>query len=340
MSGLDRKQRDLIFDSCLGLSSTSETAQVVQLIASDQQAAAMHSSIQSALAPLASVPPEVCPEELAERTVRRLCDLAGHNAVSAAPSPSMIKLGLTRNLSNAAAVVVVAVSILLLLGVLVPSSNLMRHRYHKQMCRAQLGSIFKSMDIYSADHDDVFPATARADGAAWNRIGRQGPEDCSNTRGLYLLLRLNYHDRPMDFVCCGRAQDDTPRLQRSQINTYCDFPSREHITYSYRILSSPTVKKVSLAARPVMADMNPHFERMGAERAAAFTLRLEEDSLSLNSLNHDRRGQNVLYGGGYVGYSTTRIVGDPPDDMYTIRDQDVCHGYELPCSLTDTLLAP
>jgi hypothetical protein len=266
--------------------------------------------------------------------------LAGHRAVSAAPPRRIIKLGLTRNLSNAAAVVVVAASVLLIVGVLVPSSNLMRHRYYKQMCQGQLAGIFKSMDLYSADHDDVFPTTARADGAAWNRIGYQGPGGCSNTRGPYLLLSLRYHERPMDFVCCGRARADAPRLPLSQINAYCDFPSREHITYSYRLMPGRSVKTASLAAMPVMADMNPHFERIGAEQAATFTLRLDEDTLSLNSPNHNRRGQNVLYGAGHVGYSATRIVGDPPDDIYTIKDQDVCHGNEQPGCLTDTLLAP
>ena len=76
MSSLDRKERELVVDYCLDLLFAEEAAQVEAWIACDEQAAAFHARIQAALGLLESLPPEPCPPELAERTVRCLCVMA------------------------------------------------------------------------------------------------------------------------------------------------------------------------------------------------------------------------------------------------------------------------
>jgi len=335
VSELTYEQRDLIFDYCLGLASPPEEARATQLLAWSDQAADLHATIATALAPLEHVSEESCPDELADYTVQRLCELARQHTVSM--PPEVIKLQRSRNLSN---VIAVAASILIVVGILVPSSKLMRHRYNVRVCQGQMGNVARGLELYSADHDDVFPALPRTAGAPWNQVGYQGPENHSNTRNLFTLLRLRYVDDPADFVCCGRSQKRTPHLTASTISDYVDFPSREHITYSYRIMFDSSTKTMSLAPLPLMADMNPHFEQSPATGSTRCGFPVAEEPSNLNSRNHGRRGQNVLYGDSHVRYVRTRIFGDPPDDIYTTEDKDVCQGYELPCSLRDTLLAP
>ena len=76
MSLLDRKERELVFDYCLGLIGPEEAVKVEAWIAGNEQAAAFHARIQAALGLLESLPPEPCPPALAERTVRCLCAMA------------------------------------------------------------------------------------------------------------------------------------------------------------------------------------------------------------------------------------------------------------------------
>jgi anti-sigma-K factor RskA len=85
MSSLDRKERELVFDYCLGLIGAEETAYIEAWIAGNEQAAAFHTRVQAALGPLESLPPESCPEELAENTVRCLYAMA-REAQTSAPS--------------------------------------------------------------------------------------------------------------------------------------------------------------------------------------------------------------------------------------------------------------
>ncbi len=87
MSSLDRRERELVFDYCLGLVFAEEAAQVEAWIACNEPAAAFYARIQAALEPLESLPSESCPQGLAENTVRGLCAMARETQASA-PSPT------------------------------------------------------------------------------------------------------------------------------------------------------------------------------------------------------------------------------------------------------------
>ncbi len=82
MNPLSRNDEQLIFDFCLGLTGAEEALPVRMLLAHNEQAADLHARLRAALGPLASLPSERCPAELAERTVRRLC-AAAHQAQAA-----------------------------------------------------------------------------------------------------------------------------------------------------------------------------------------------------------------------------------------------------------------
>ena len=76
MNPRSRKEKQLIFDHCLGLMRAEQAVAVKALLAHNEEAAHIYARIQAALAPLESLHPEPCPAELAEDTIRLLCDAA------------------------------------------------------------------------------------------------------------------------------------------------------------------------------------------------------------------------------------------------------------------------
>jgi len=76
MTQLNNEQKQLLFDYCLGLTAENETAEAQALIASNEQAAEIHSKLNANLAPLQNIEPESCPDELVNRTILRLNNAA------------------------------------------------------------------------------------------------------------------------------------------------------------------------------------------------------------------------------------------------------------------------
>jgi hypothetical protein len=66
---LKNKQRELLFDYCVGITSEKETTKAKELISSNKEATKIHRKLKTALAPLESIRPELCPNLLAERTI-------------------------------------------------------------------------------------------------------------------------------------------------------------------------------------------------------------------------------------------------------------------------------
>jgi anti-sigma-K factor RskA len=86
MRSLGKKGESFILDYCFGLTSGERTAHVEALLAHNQQAADFYARIQAALAPLARLEPERCPEELAMRTIRLLCAIAQTERAATRPN--------------------------------------------------------------------------------------------------------------------------------------------------------------------------------------------------------------------------------------------------------------
>ncbi len=88
------------------------------------------------------------------------------------------------------------------------------------------------------------------------------------------------------------------------------------------------------------ADLSPLFEKLPDDYSKSFKLQLDKELLTLNSINHKRQGQNVLFGDGRVEFLKTRRTGISKDDIFTLQDTDVYQGCEVPSCETDFFLAP
>jgi len=331
MLPLSNEQKQLIFDNSLGLTTEEEAAQAMRLISSSNEAADIHSKIKSVLAPLDTLRDEPCPDDLAERTVWRLVQAA--NAGRAVRKPVAVASKPWRNFAQVGAI---AASVILAIGVLVPSFGFANHLHRKRVCQRQLAGIGSSMASYCSDYDNKLPAVSIDSSQPWHTVGDQDQESRSNTRNLYLLLKLGYNANPSDFVCCGRKQEQLRLLKVSEVENYNDFPRTEHITYSFRIPCRRTTK-ITMFQGPIMADSNPLFENI---QAGEFQVRLDDNLSTAASMNHNRRGQNVLFTDGRARFLKTRHVGVPQDDIFTVQNVVEYRGSERPACEKDPFLAP
>jgi hypothetical protein len=346
MRQLTNEQKQLIFDYTLGLASAQEADEAKALISSSAEATELHSKLKSALEPLNSVNLDTCPDELSERTMLRVRQLAdpGHSrlkqllAVEQAHGAT-IKLGVWRNLSE---VIAVAAVIMLIAAVSIPSLGLVREKHRRRLCQMQLGNIFQGLSNYITDHDGELPAVAREEGSPWWKVGYQGNENHSNTRPVWLLVKDGYV-KPADFVCPGRPEKKKLRFADLQVQKYNDFPGRTYVSFSFRIRCRQASGAALRGRKVLMADLNPLSERLPSDYSQSFRLRLSEDLLKSNSINHNRKGQNVMFYDGSIEFVKTRHVDYSGDDFFALREMrsgSEVNGCETPSCETDVFLAP
>jgi prepilin-type processing-associated H-X9-DG protein len=344
MIPLNSEQKQLLFDYCIGLTSQEHTAEAEALVSANEQAAEIHSKMKATLAPFNSLEPEPCPDDLAERTVLRLNNLAHSSQdrlqqllageqTRAVAVKSWRRLGLSRRLATAAVLMIAG-------SILFTTLNYLRHNSWRQQCKTQQDSIFGGFNNYVLDHDGRRPAVAAAAGAPWWKLGYQGSENHSNTRNVYQLVKDGYV-KPGCFVCpsCSKGRK-APQLTPSEIRTYRDFPDRSYITYSFQIICSKAGNARLLDRKVVMADMSPLFEELPRDFKQPLKLALTKRLLTWNSINHKRRGQNALFADGHVEFLRGRYIGISGDDIFTLQDTDVYRGDEVPSCETDFFLAP
>ena len=343
MTSLNNYQKQLLFDYCIGLTSEKETAEAKSLISSSEEAAEIYAKLKAAVAPLDIAAAESCPDDLAESTISRLNNAARSSqlrlqqllADEQARTVSA-KSRFWRNLGEMAAIAAV---IVLVSGVLIAPLNFARQKSWQQQCQMQLGQIFNGISQYSSDHDGALPTVATATGEPWWKVGYQGKENHSNTRHIWILIPGGYAN-PADFVCPGKSHGKILKLDLSQAKNYNDFPARNYVTYSLRIRCNKAEKDSLPSQKALMADSNPLFERLSNDYSRPFKLKINKKLLNLNSINHNRRGQNVLFGDGSVKFIKMRNIDITKDDIFTLQDTNTYQGCEVPSREADAFLAP
>ena len=158
MSDLTNTQKELIFDYCAGLTSQEQSAEAKQLISSNPEAAEIHTKITSAFAPLDSLEPDICPDELVEGTVWRLSNAARSSQLrlqqllKAEQSQSVTAKtwcwkDLARRVANAAVFMIVGG---LLISTYNVGTNVARQKSLDNLCKWQLGQIGGGINNFKA----------------------------------------------------------------------------------------------------------------------------------------------------------------------------------------------
>jgi hypothetical protein len=347
MNPLNDGQKELIFNYCMGLTSEKEAAEAKSLILSNKEASEIHANLKSALAPLDSIQPEPCPDDLALRTVWRLKNAANAsqnrlNELLASEQSREIPyktLNWTQWGKRLAVAAVFTVVGSILLASFTALTQYARQNSITKQCQIQQGSIFQGLSNYMADFDGRPPTVAAAEGAPWWKVGYQGSENQSNTRNVYLLVKNGYV-KPNVFVCPGIKNNEVITISSDKIQTYKDFPNRNCVSFSFQITYKGTENNKLQCRKVIMSDRNPLFESLPEDYNSPMRLRLNRDLLNINSKNHKRRGQNVLFGDGRVEFLRTRHVGISEDDIFTLQDTDIYQGSEVPSRETDFFVVP
>jgi hypothetical protein len=344
MENLNLQQKQILFDYCLGITSEEESAQAQELIFSNEQAAQLHNKLKAVFTPLDSLPEHTCPDHLEEKTIARL---------KAAAHSSQMKLqqliaaeqmrgasARTSFLRSFGKIVAAAAVIVLVAGTYFTTTGYMRQQSWQTACNAQLQRIGSGLLSYRNDNNGELPMVATTAGDPWWKVGYKPDSNTnhSNTRHIYLLVRNGYV-KPAEFICPGTKTPNTADLEKIQFGQLRDFPGRQFVSYSFRIRCPKPTNSQTACQGVLISDMNPLFEHLPKE-FEQFKLQVDEKLKMLNSLNHNRRGQNVLFDDGSAGFVKTRFVGVNDDDIFTLQNTTLYQGSETPDREADAFLAP
>jgi prepilin-type processing-associated H-X9-DG protein len=219
-----------------------------------------------------------------------------------------------------------------------------RTRNMTLMCTDNLRQIGQALLLYSNDNRGQYPRTRTSAGPVrvptWGTgaaatqpftVGN-GPADNDVTAALFLLLRTQ-DITARTFICpATRATPDqfgglTP-LQRSNFTDI-----KKNLSYSYHNpYASDTAIQNSTWFIRYQSDTRRDFAIAGD---------LNPGSAGGNSVNHDARGQNVLYCDGHIAWSNNALAGarsgPSNDNIYTTSDGKISAS---PYNLLDSILLP
>jgi prepilin-type processing-associated H-X9-DG protein len=337
-NSLDESQKQLLFDYCLGFTSERENAQAQELVFSNDQAARLVKSIKASLSPLDIIATEQCPEELAEGTIWRAQQVVRTGKVKLTQliaAEQGRKTSAWRDIFGrlATAAMFMIVGIAGITGWNIATFYARQHSWQNQ-CQGQLAGLFNSLSNYRNDNNGQMPAVATEAGAPWWRVGDQSNENVSNTRRMWILVRNGYA-QPDDFMCPALKKEGEPI--KIEARNYNDFPSRQMITFSFRI-GCPGGGAMDAGRKVIISDMNPIFEKLPPLTQQNLAIKNLAELLKRNSPNHASRGQNVLFCDGSVTFFKTRTINN--DDIFTLQNAQKYEGTELPTSEKDAFLAP
>jgi hypothetical protein len=353
MITLRQEEKDLVLDYFFKCGTDAHLDSAKQLIETDPRAAELYTHLSDTLQHLDHVDHEIhddCPDHLMEITVNKLkvassaenarietlLAAEGEKVAAAAPPLNVARFrSFWKNLPDVATVAAV---LMIVASVAFPTLNHMRNKAYQTACSASLSRVAQGITRYRNDNNGDLPAVATVAGAPWWKVGDQGKENQSNTRHPWELVKKGYVDGA-DFVCKGRKGAVPVKFTRSQLNKLNDFPSRDHISYSYMYMCPKRAKNQWDGRTVLMADLNPIFEGVSAS-----TTRQEFEKLSISeklrqamSTNH-RKGQVVLFYDGSAVFKRIRIIKG--DDIYTAEDKKAYTGREVPCNMKDIFLVP
>jgi prepilin-type N-terminal cleavage/methylation domain-containing protein/prepilin-type processing-associated H-X9-DG protein len=245
--------------------------------------------------------------------------------------------------------------IALLISILLPSLNRARETANRVKCASNLRQIGQALLLYANDNKGNYSRTCQTSpptktyqtelatygtnyrgtdpfsgngGTLGPGTTAQRPGNNDVTAALYLLLRTQDITSEV-FVCpSSNGEKDNYEGGTNAPITRSNFTSSKNLSYSYAHCFPGTtaigqgfkLNNAIGAEFAVAADMNPGTG--GGDNVLQPTnTSSAKDMRFSNSNNHDKDGQNILYGDGHVAWESNPFVGVNRDHIYT-RNQD------------------
>ncbi len=252
-------------------------------------------------------------------------------------------------------VIVIAI-IAVLMGLLLAAMEVARHKGYIDACASNLRQIGQAITMYANDNHGNYPRTiyvagappVAGTGAAAQDAFRGGVAANDVTAPLWLLAR-NQKLPPKIFIC---PYNDVNEFEIDPGNpaTQANFTNyAKNLGYSYANPypdDSAVAKGYKLTGKTganfaIMADLNPGVSTL--RKADVFrpnATSAKSDMMMANSENHEREGQNVLFGDGHVVYVPNPFVGVNQDNIYTAQGATKPNLMVSPANAKDSVLLP
>jgi len=241
--------------------------------------------------------------------------------------------------------------IALLISILLPSLNRARETANRVKCASNLRQIGQAILLYSNDNRGAYPRTvahtpvgttetatygtgvngsdpftgagSQTNYGAGGSVSRPGDNDV--TAALFLLLRTQ--DITSEVFTCPSSNSEKDLYgggTNAPINR-CNFTASKNLSYSFQTpytgtnaIGSGWKLNNSIGAEyAVAADINPGTTGTGDNVTVVRPNSSAKDMKYGNTNNHDKDGQNILYGDGHVAWESNIFVGVNRDNIYT-----------------------
>jgi len=231
---------------------------------------------------------------------------------------------------------VVLVVIVLAISFFLPVRTSMHGGDNRVKCASNLRQIGQAILLYSNDNKGAYPRTMASAGpdrkptwgtgaAAANPTDPTGPADNDVTAALFMLLRTQ--DITSEVFTCPSSNTEKDLYgggDNAPINRSNFTDLKKNLSYSYQnpYPSDDAVKRGfkldnSLGAEfAVAADINPGVSGSGDNVLNIKPNSSAKEMRSGNTNNHDKDGQNILYGDGHVSWESNPFVGVNRDNIY------------------------
>jgi prepilin-type processing-associated H-X9-DG protein len=210
-------------------------------------------------------------------------------------------------------------------------------------CASNLRQIGQAILLYSNDNHGAYPRTRMSAGpqrtpvwgtgaAATQPSDNNGPAENDVTAALFLLLRTQ--DITSEVFTCPSSNaekdlyggGDNAPINRSNFTSL-----KLNLSYSFQ---NPYANDAAVKAGwkfdntlgenfAVAADINPGTVGQGDNVLAPKPNSSARDMRQANTNNHDKDGQNILYGDGHVAWESSPFVGVNRDNIYTTADDRI-----------------
>jgi prepilin-type N-terminal cleavage/methylation domain-containing protein/prepilin-type processing-associated H-X9-DG protein len=251
-------------------------------------------------------------------------------------------------------IVVVIGIIAILMAILLATVEKVRHQAYRANCASNLRQVGQAVLMYVNEHHGEWPRTTYLPGAppvygtgstaSDPFAAAGGPVANDVTASVFLLLRVAklppamvmcpyndvnvFHAEPKPVLSRANFTDYKTNLGYSFANPY---PDPAAVTAGYKLSGRLS------AEFAVAADLNPGVapprDDVRAPTPGAVT---SVQKLGL-SRNHEKRGQNVLFGDGHVQWHETALCGVRGDNIYTNTADAIDAS---PVGKDDTILLP
>jgi len=260
--------------------------------------------------------------------------------------------------------------IALLIAILLPALSGAREHANRVKCAANLRSIGQAMVLYAQENHGRYPRTKYnrgTDAHFFNSIGTDPPfgtepngspmpgtpRENDLTAAYFLLIYYGFVP-PDVFVCPSTDHEKDPLLRPGDApwkrgaalrsNFIVTDPLGKDFSYSF---ANPypgnglPVTDPGYQYRPTdPVDLALAADRNDGERWNTFDPDAGQAKIQpMNSSNHKRKGQNVLFNDGHVSWQDSPFCGHARDNIYTRSTQPGVN-IATPASKYDSLLSP